>query len=554
MYKVKPTISDKVVGFFSPKMEAERIRQRSIASFYAGGYPIPGDPNDRSMRGFGVSQNMADADILPGLGRMRAGSRDLFMNTPVPVAILKRFKTNVIGFGLSLQAQPDRKFLGLTDEQAQAWEEQVEGEWCMWAESQECDLTRTQCFAELQALAFFSHMLSGDCFVALPYVDRPGSLYKLKVHVLEADMVSTPPHLVETYNLAGGVEVDDNGAPIAYHVRTIPKDYSLYSNQANYNSMLGVWNRVEAFGAQSGRRNMLHLFQKDRPSQRRGVPLLAPVLSQLKQISRLSEAELMAALVTSFFTVFLEGTAGPVGMPGMNSIHSVLNPSENAGDIDNIEMGYASIVSLPPGLKATLADPKRPNAAFDPFFTALVKQVSSAVDLPYELVLMHFSASYSATRGIMVEAWKVFRERRIWVARNLCQPTYGEFLMEGVLNGRIKAPGFLEDARIRHAWSCSTWTGPGQGQIDPAKETEAAKARIDARLSNHDIEYTAIHGNDWRSSMTRLASEKKFLADNDIAMVEPIKASQPEANGASPDGTTDNTDSTPTKTKPPDEY
>jgi lambda family phage portal protein len=543
--EVKPTLSDKIIGFFSPELETKRVRQRAMTSFYAGGYPIPGDPNDRAMRGFGVSQNMADADILPGLGRMRAGSRDLFMNTPVPVAILKRFKTNVIGFGLSLQAQLDRKFLGLSDEQAEAWEELVEGEWCMWADSQECDLTRTQCFSELQALAFFSHMLSGDCFVALPYVDRPGSLYKLKVHVLEADMVSTPPHMVETYNLAGGVEVDENGAPIAYHLRTIPKDYSLYSNQANYQSILGTWKRIEAFGAQSGRRNMLHLFQKDRPSQRRGVPLLAPVLSQLKQISRLSEAELMAALVTAFFTVFLESNSSAQGLPSLGAASTILNPTTNPADVDQIEMGYASVVGLPNGVKATMVDPKRPNAAFDPFFTALVKQVSAAVELPYELVLMHFSASYSATRGIMVEAWKVFRERRIWVARNLCQPVYQEFLMEGVLSGRIKAPGFVEDLRIRAAWCGSTWTGPGQGQIDPAKETEAAKARIDARLSNHDIEYNAIHGNDWRGGMVRLASEKKFLKDNDIAMVEPAKASQPEA---------DNADQTDTTTAPADGY
>jgi capsid protein len=106
--------------------------------------------------------------------------------------------------------------------------------------------------------------------------------------------------------------------------------------------------------------------------------------------------------------------------------------------------------------------------------------------------------------------------------------------MEGVLSGRIKAPGFLEDQRIRAAWSGAVWTGPGQGQIDPLKETQAAKARIDARLSNHDIEYTSIHGNDWKAAMNRLAREKQYLEDNDIEMETTNPPPDPAADKKAP--------------------
>lgn len=522
--KIKPNLMDKAIGFFSPETMGNRLRARAQNSFMQGGYPIPGDVSDRAMRGWGVGTNMADADILPGIKRMRAGSRDLFMNTPIPVAILRRFKTNVVGWGLSLQSQIDRKFLGLTDKEAEAWQDNVEREWCYWADSKECDITRTQNFNELQALAFFSVLLSGDCFVALPYVERPGQPYKLRVNILEGDMISNPPYLIETFSCAGGVEVDDNGAPTAYWIRSLPINYGLFTNMANYDSILGTWKRLSVFGAQSGRRNILHMFDKERPSQRRGVPLLAPVLAQIKQISRLTEAELMAALVTAFLTVFLKNTPGNSGMGGFPTQQSILSgvgglQEKIPGDEVNVEMGYGSIVSLSPGQEPIMVDPKRPNAAFDPFFTAMVKQVSAACELPYELVLLHFSASYSSTRGVMVEAWKKFRERRIWTTANFNQPVYEEWLYEAVLSGRVKAPGFLEDPVIRAAWCGAEWTGPGQGQIDPLKETQAARERIDGKLSTHEKEYSAIHGNDWKGGMNRLAREKDFLEE--VGLVDP---------------------------------
>ena len=47
-----------------------------------------------------------------------------------------------------------------------------------------------------------------------------------------------------------------------------------------------TWQRVEAYGDTTGRRNVLHIMSRERIGQRRGVPLLAPVLESLKQLGR----------------------------------------------------------------------------------------------------------------------------------------------------------------------------------------------------------------------------------------------------------------------------
>ena len=77
------------------------------------------------------------------------------------------------------------------------------------------------------------------------------------------------------------------------------------------------WTRVEAWGAKTGRRNVLHIMNRERIGQRRGVPFLAPVIEALKQLGRYTDAELVAAVVSGMFTVFIEkesasSTAGSV--------------------------------------------------------------------------------------------------------------------------------------------------------------------------------------------------------------------------------------------------
>ena len=43
-----------------------------------------------------------------------------------------------------------------------------------------------------------------------------------------------------------------------------------------------TWTRVQARGDRTGRRNILHIMQRERAGQVRGVPVLAPVLESLE--------------------------------------------------------------------------------------------------------------------------------------------------------------------------------------------------------------------------------------------------------------------------------
>ena len=194
--------------------------------------------------------------------------------------------------------------------------------------------------------------------------------------------------------------------------------------------------------------------------------MLAPVIESLKQLGRYTDAELMAAVVSGMFTVFIKSTTPQNPLGELVPVEQQID----AADENSYEMGNGAIVGLGENEDVVTANPGRPNTAFDDFVMSVCRQIGSAIELPYELLIKHFTASYSASRAALLEAWKMFRMRRAWFVQTFCQPVYEEWLAEAVAKGRIQAPGFFEDEAIRAAWCGAEWYGPSQGQLDPLKK------------------------------------------------------------------------------------
>lgn len=493
------TLADAVSSWLNPSSGRRRLADRAFMAM-TGGY-TGAKKGRRGTSEWQTTSGDADSDLLNDLPLLRERSRDLARNAPIATGALNTKVTNIIGTGLVLQARPDREFLGLTDEQAEAWEAQVEREFALWADSAECDMARTQNFYDLQSLCFRSTLENGDIFVLMPFVERPGSPYALKLQPVEADRVSNPKWAADDIKTAGGVERDANGAPVAYHItRQHPGAIRATGME---------WDRVPAFGAKTGRRAVLHLYDKRRPGQTRGVPDLAAVIEPLKQLDRYTEAEIMAAVVSGMFTVFVEteGTSG-------SNVFAPMEPTTETGAMasdDDVKLAPGAIVDLAQGEKVSTANPGRPNAAFDPFVQAVLRQIGTALELPFEILVKHFTASYSAARAAILEAWRFYMGRRVWMARSFCDPIYEAWMTEAVARGRVVAPGFLNgDPAIRKAYLKCVWVGPGKGQIQEETEATAAILRINAGLSTIDYEAASINGSDFLTNNRQRAKERRM--------------------------------------------
>ena len=470
-----------------------------------------GASDKRSLESWGAPFGTADSELLPALPTLRNRSRDLYRNTPVARGVIKTMKRGVLGAGLQLQAAIDKDFLNLTEEEAMRWQANAEQEFRLWAESRECDFMRQQTFKGLQKLASLSQQTAGDVFVLLPWVARQGVPYDLKVQFIEADRVCNPNDLPDTEQIAGGIERDSNGVPIAIHIRT-PHPAAVFFTQVT-----PTWQRVPFYGPNSGRRNVLQLLNVERIGQTRGEPFLAPIIDSIKQISRYSEAELAAAVTNAMWSVSIKRPLVDT-TSGFNYDYPVgEEPWTQAG---SFQLGSGTILQGAPGEDIGMVAATRPSSQFDPFFLACIKQIAMAVDIPFEKLIKHFSSSYSASRAALLEAYEMFEEERDNFVEMFNQPIYEEFLTEAVIKGRIIAPGFLTNPAIRLAYSGAYWQGPAKPILDEVKEANAAILRVNNNLSTKEVEAQRLSGMSFKDIVRARGEELKLEREHLLAIAE----------------------------------
>lgn len=474
----------------------------------------------KAVKGFNAPSGSPREDIDFHNFTLRQRARMLYMAAPIATSAIKTNRTNVVGVGLKLKSRIDREVLGLSPDQAEEWQKNTEREFNLWAgDKRSCDATGMNNFYALQQLALTSWLLSGDCIGLLKQYE-PTRLqpYALRVHLIESDRIATPiqhgtgtainyttGRNPETGNIIyDGVEVDGNGMVVAYHIRsTYPFEVGASETK---------WSRVLAYQEHTGLPNVVHIIESERPDQYRGVTYLAQVIEPLLQLRRYTESELMAAVIESFFTAFIKTNAPTDDMP-FNQVEP--DAAYEPKGPNEYNMGPGQVNIMEPGEDVVFADPKRPAGGFDAFVKAIASQIGAATEIPVDLLLKQFNASYSASRAALLEAWKAFKMRREWLADDFCRPIYEVWMSEAVARGRIYAPGFFDNPEIRAAYLGSEWLGPSQGQLDPVKEITAEILACSEGFSTHEQSTIKLNGGQWDKNVEQLQRENEKLGGND---------------------------------------
>ncbi len=509
---------DRAIAYVAPSLGAERARAR-LRIGAASGY----DAAKRelaALRNLSARAQTADADALPNLDIVRARSRHLINNAPLAGGAVGTVVTNVVGAGMRMSPQANGRALarlaGIKPDQVKVFEEAAEQEWATFCRPEHADAAGELSFAQIQELAVRSVLASGDCFAAAVTATR-GQPFDFALQLWEADRVGNPNFRPDSETLAGGVERDGTGRPIAYHVAELARTTSQKHN----------WRRVDRL-APDGSPRVLHLVHRERIGQSRGIPYLAPVMAALADLDRYTQAEITAAVLNASIAILGESPTGdsPLKAEATAAGGASSAPGFRRAEID-FEPGMV-LEGFMPGETIRSFDANRPNAGFDPFVQAVLRQVGVRLGLPFEVLVLHFTASYSAARAALLQAWAFFRARRAWLAASLCQPTYELVLRNAILRRRIEAPGFLQDPAIRAAWCGARWVGPSPGQIDPLKEVNAAEKRLALTLSSRTRETAELTGDDWEQIAAENAEEARTMKAAGLFPPAPDAAAAPQ--------------------------
>lgn len=458
-----------------------------------------------SMVGWIIDAGNAEDNIDLYSSTLRKRARDLYAGGGLARSGPETLTTSVVGWGILPKPKIDGDFLGMTDEAREEAEKTIAREFRLWAGNTMCDATRRQNFYGIQQLAFLSMLMSGDVFALFGMKENKRTPYQTTIRLLEADRICNPDSSGDSEGTAtdsggrivDGVETDQEGTVIRYHVAS-------RSPIAENDSSELIWTAIDAFGADTGYPNILHVMTYERPEQCRGIPFVAAEIEQLKQFTRYMNAELAANVVSAMLTCFITSDQDD----GSFGMQDAVNKEDKVTDDDiSLELAPGAIYRLPPGKKIETVNPLRSNSQFETFVNTCITVIASSMGIPKEVLTKKYESNYTAARAALLDFWRTVKVYRTRFNDDFNQPIYEQWLSEAVATGRIDAPGFFDDPAVRQAWCGCVWMGASMGHVDPKKEVAAAESRIANNITTQEQEAAEYNGNDWAANIRQRKKE-----------------------------------------------
>ena len=496
-----------------------------------------------------------DMEINYNRDRVVARSRDIVRNDGVASGAVMRLLDQLLGSTYRLTAMPDYRALrqyapGFDPVWAAEFKSAAEAEWRMFSEDtgHYNDLARQMTVTQQMRQALWHQLVDGDGVVLSHWrPDRLGrgtARYSTTYQVVDPDRLSNPFQQVDTAYHRGGVEINDDGVPVAYHIRKAEPN-SFFSS---VESML--WERVERED-EDGWQRVIHHYERSRSEQHRGIGIFVPVIMRLKMLARYYGVELQAATVASVFGTyvtspydpkFVEDALTPEGEnQGLESLYTYQNLREQFHSERKPQLDGAVMPTLAPGEKIETVKAERPAGNFSPFTHEMLRGIASCLGVSYEELTQDFSeTNYSSARAAVAQTERTIRRRQGEFNTGCAGKMYANWLGEAIDMGRIPmprgAPDYLE---MRTAYARCTFKGPGSGIIDGVKERQGAVLGMDAGMTTLEQVVSDESGGDWREILEQRAIE---LAKFKELGLEPPTWSGVQAGA----GTADDSDKKPT--------
>lgn len=461
---------------------------------------------------------LESADSANSLERERISSRvhDLVRNDGWASSGVQKLVDSAIGGGWRLSSKPDWFLLGQDRDWAKEFRDRVQSLWAMHANDPRhyIDYERRLDFAGLIALKFRHVCIDGETLSVMRWRER-GGMFATCEQVIDPDRLSNPNWRSDTEFLRGGVELDSDGAPFGYHIRSAhPGDYYIGARAAQ-------WNYVQR-ETEWGRPVVIHHFEPSRAGETRPVSPLAPVLAKFRMLNRYDMAELQAAILNAIFAAFLESPfSGEDIVNSMDEVIKYQDLREETAKRTGLRVDGVRINMLAPGEKFSMPQATRPAVAFAAFEAACIRNIAGAMGLSYEQLAMDWSkTNYSSARAALVEVWRFIHARRQRFAAGAVMPHYMAWMEEafdrGLLESPPGAPGFEE---APFAYLAARWIGPPRGWVDPVKEAQGGQLRMESMVSTLEDECNE-QGLDYEEVMEQRAQELRDMKEMGLPIPE----------------------------------
>jgi lambda family phage portal protein len=457
---VAVNVLDAVIEAVAPRWAAKRaVARAALRSFNATGRGRRHNKDGWQAGPAKPTETSTDLAIL------REREREMSRNNPYWRQGVRVLTSEVIGRGIRATAIGDNQ--RAVSSVQKAWDE--------WAESKTPDVTGQHDLYGMQRLITRAVVSHGECLVVKRVVDR-----KLRLQLLSADYLDTSKdrEIAGGGEIAGGVEVDEFGAPVAYHV------YKRHPSRA----LTAESNRIPA-------EDVAHVFALERIGQLRGESFLASVYTRLSDWDDYEDADLMRAKVAACFGAVY------TGVDGDDESDVELREKLEPGMIEHLPNG-AQVQTLTPPANLGLRD------------SALInhRAIALGLGITYESLTGDYEkVTFSSARmgRIQMDKWISDLQQDVVIDR-FCERVWSWFLTVYVLRSDDQTTG--QTPRVT-----AQWTAPSRSIVDPNAESKAALLDVRAGFRSWS-DTVRERGCDPQRVAEQIAKDQKLFDQHGIVL------------------------------------
>lgn len=304
----------------------------------------------------------------------------------------------------------------------------------------------------------------GESFVVSEMLDNQPNF-----RVVEAEQIDNTGTL-STYKdgsiTVDGIEYDAQLRPIAYHVKeALPGSWGYQS------SMLSTVTPYKA-------KNVLHLFERTRPTAFRGMSDLATVIGEFQLIHDIDLAELASKQKEAYLGFYIKTEEDPQSVLQALGTPSTTDANGETTYLEQIDLDQNGISAG--NFEIKQISPERPGAPYQAFEKILAQRSTMALCVPYSAATGDTSQSnYSTERAIAMHCkrgWLVMQRGM----ERLYNWEFREWLTWAILKGLINT----SLSRVDEICAAVTWQHVGFEWIDPRAEQAAIETKLKNNLAS----------------------------------------------------------------------
>jgi lambda family phage portal protein len=495
---------DSAVLMLSPSWGVKRKMARLAASQMAYHDGAEDDRLHGAGRWLG-SKISPDSALEDDLETLRERSRELYRSDSIG-GLIDSNVDHVIGTGFTMQSRP-MTVGGITEERSQQVSDELEQTFNRWASR--CDTTLRRNLWQLSRLAYRHLEVDGETFTRkMASGSRSEKPIPLTLQIIDPVRVETPPKESGNPLVRMGVEYNDSGEVVAYHVRkTNPYDTKQISIS---------YDRVPAA-------EMIHVYEPWFAGQSRGYPAFTRVLNRLKDAKDLDEASLIAAQIEACFSVFVKSAPGGETLGAIERARLAATGQQGGRQLEEIAPGR--IQYLNSSEDVVFAQPTRPGNSVGPLQELNHRRIASGMNEPYEMLMKDWRGVSFAGGRIVLNAKRLsVKSKQKLFGDAWFIPIWEEFVRQAVSTGATSLTA-SEYQRMPWAWNRVDAVPPTWSySITPSEEVRAKNEKIQTNQTTLQ-ETCAEDGKDWKDVLRQRQRERDMerefgLLDPDQIMAE----------------------------------